>query len=63
MKTYYESKAAYIEDHVKKPLVEPKIRLNALKAIEKVFKEKFSDALLDEQLFDNISKNYFLKLY
>jgi hypothetical protein len=63
MKTYYESKAAYIADHIAKPLVESKTRLNALKAIEKVFKEKFPEALLDEYLFDNISKKYFSKLY
>lgn len=63
MRTFYESKAAYIADHITKPLVEPKIRLNAFKSIERVFKAKFPDALLDKELFDNINKMYFLKLY
>lgn len=63
MSTFYKAKAAYITDHKAKPLAQPERRLNALAAMENVFKEIFPEVLQDKSLFDNITKTYFSKLY
>lgn len=63
MNNWRKAKEAYIKDHLKKQLAKPEIRLNALKAVEKNFKEKFPEPLTDERLFLNISKVYLMKLY
>lgn len=63
MKTYQQTKAAYIADHIAKPLAQPERRLSALESLEKKFKAKYPEALQDKMLFANISKPYFTKLY
>lgn len=63
MNNYFQAKAAYIADHKAKPLAQPERRLNALAAMENIFKQKFPEALQDNNLFTNISKVYFSKLY
>ncbi len=63
MNNWRKAKEAYIKDHLTKQLASPKIRLNALTAIEKNFKEKFPEPLTDENVFLNISKVYLMKLY
>lgn len=63
MSSFQQAKKAFIADHTTKLLADPLRRLNALTAIEKAFKEKFPEALKDEDLFHNISKPYFSKLY
>lgn len=63
MKDWKQAKTAYINDHLKKSLVQPGRRLSALNAIEKTFKEKFNELLNDENVFQNIGEMYLLKLY
>ncbi|MES2430947.1 MAG: hypothetical protein V4556_08420 [Bacteroidota bacterium] len=63
MKTWDKAKDAYKKDHLTKQLANHKIRLSALAAIEKVFKEKFVVVLKDENVFININKIYLMKLY
>lgn len=63
MKNWKQAKEAYIKDHLTKQLANPEIRLNALTAIEKNFKEKFPEPLTDEGVFLNIGKLYLMKLY
>lgn len=63
MKNWKQSKDAYIKDHLRKELTKPEIRLNALKAIEKIFRETYDEPLRDENVFQNISKTYLMKLY
>lgn len=63
MKNWNQAKAAYIKDHLSKTLEQPERRLNALSAIEKTFRNKFPELLVDESIFQNISKMYLLKLY
>jgi hypothetical protein len=63
MKNWEQAKEFYTKDHLVKSLEHPERRLNALKAIEKTFKEKFPELLNDDDVFMNITKMYFLKLY
>jgi hypothetical protein len=63
MKNWKQAKDAYIKDHLSKELEQPERRLNALKAIEKTFQEEFPKLLKDDEVFNNIKKNYMLKLY
>lgn len=63
MKNWKQAKGAYIKDHLAKKLAEHSIRLNALKKIEKVFAERFPLPMSDNEVFRNISKRYFFKLY
>ncbi len=63
MNNWRKAKEAYIKYHLTKQLARPEIRLNALTAIEKNFKEKFPEPLTDERVFLNISKVYLMKLY
>lgn len=63
MKNWKQTKQMYIKDHLTKTIKQPGRRLNALKAIEKVFKEKFHEMLKDENVFQHISKMYLIKLY
>jgi hypothetical protein len=63
MKNWKQAKEAYIKDHLSRALAVPKIRLNALTAIERVFKEKFPVILEDKYVFINIKKEYLVKLY
>jgi hypothetical protein len=63
MENWKQAEDAYIKDHLTKPLASPEIRLNALTAIEKNFRQKFTEPLTDERVFLNISKVYLLKLY
>jgi hypothetical protein len=63
MKNWPQAKEAYIKDHLSKALEYPERRLDALKAIEKTFQEKFPELINDRNLFENIKKVYFLKLY
>lgn len=63
MKNWMQATNGYIKDHLSKKLEQPERRLNALIAIEKIFREKFPELLKDEDVFINISKMYFLKLY
>lgn len=63
MANWKEAKKKYIAAHLAKKLADHSVRLNALKKIEQVFAEQFSQPLLDENLFTNISKPYLTKLY
>ena len=63
MKNWKQAKDSYVKDHIARHLAKPEIRLYALKAIEKTFKEKFPEPLKDENVFMNISKVYLMKLY
>ena len=63
MKNWQQAKETYIKDHLSKSLEQPERRLNALKAIEKTFQENFPELLNDKNVFQNIKKMYFLKLY
>jgi hypothetical protein len=63
MKTFYEAKKIYIAYHKSQDYKDQERRLNALNALEKEFKYKFPEALQDEDLFANIKKPYFSKLY
>ena len=63
MNNWENTKRAFLRDHLTKPLAESERRLNALAAIEKVFKDEFPDLLKDEDVFMNIKMMYFLKLY
>jgi hypothetical protein len=63
MKNWQQAKEAFIKDHLSKSLEQPERRLNALKAIEKIFQGKFPELLNDKNVFDNFKKMYFLKLY
>lgn len=63
MKNWKQTKHLYIQDHLSQSFKQPERRPNALKAIEKVFKEKFPELLKDENIFQNISKMYLIKLY
>ena len=63
MKNWENTRNSFVNDHLAKELVDHNIRLNALKKIEKVFSEKFPELLGDENVFQNISKIYIMKLY
>lgn len=63
MKNWKQAKELYLKDHLSKSLEQPERRVNALAAIEKVFKEKFPELLADDNVFVNINKEYLMKLY
>lgn len=63
MKNWNQAKKDYIKDHLSKNLSDHNIRLNALRKIETVFSDNFSEPLYDEKVFQNISKIYLMKLY
>jgi hypothetical protein len=63
MKTWTQAKNEYLKDHLSKPLAQPNLRLDALTAIERVFREKFPELLKGENVFMNIGKKYMMKLY
>lgn len=63
MKNWKQSKYAYTKNHMSKQLAKPELRLNALKAIEKIFRETYAEPLRDQNVFQNISKTYLMKLY
>ena len=63
MKNWKQTKEEYIKDHLSKKMAQPERRINALNAIERTFQEKFPELLDDKNVFENISKMYFIKLY
>lgn len=63
MKSWKQAREIYIKDHMAKTLTDHSIRLNALKRIEGIFSEKFSEPLYDKEVFQNVSKTYLMKLY
>lgn len=63
MKSWKQAREIYIKDHMAKNLADHSIRLNALKRIEEIFSEKFSEPLYDKEVFQNVSKTYLMKLY
>lgn len=63
MRTFKEASQLYVSEHNSKKLEQPERRLNALIAIESKLKDNFPMALEDNNLFSNISRPYFEKLY
>ncbi len=63
MRNWKQSRELYVNNHLSQQLANPERRLNALKVIERIFKVKYPQPLLDENIFSNISKVYLLKLY
>ena len=60
MKTFKEAKASYINDHLSKELTtQPKRRLNALAAIEKIMMENEPSLLAAGNLFEKYDKHSF----
>lgn len=63
MNTYNISKQLYIADHLSKDMVQPKRRLNALEAIEKIIHSNSPELLQSDNLFRSFSKNKFFTQY
>lgn len=63
MKNWKQAKEKYIEDHLSKTLAQTKRRLDALKAIELLIETNKPEFLRDENLFENMDKSSFLKMY
>lgn len=63
MKNWKQAKQKYIEDHLSKTLAQTKRRLDALQAIELLIETARPELLKDENLFGNIDKPSFLKMY
>lgn len=63
MKNWKQAKQKYIEDHLSKTLAQTKRRLDALKAIELLIETTRPELLKDENLFENMDKSTFLKMY
>ena len=63
MKTWQETKKAYIKDHLSKPLKAHNIRLSALSKIENAIKNKNAEYLKDDEIFMKFNKEAFLDFY
>lgn len=63
MNSFYKSKQLYIADHLSKDLAQPKRRLNALKAIEQVMKDKDPKLMDGGGLFEKFDKSGFNSQY
>ena len=63
MKTWDEAKLAYLNDHLKKSLKYPDIRLRSLNYIEAALKEQHPHLLDGNKLFTTFNKVEFGALY
>jgi hypothetical protein len=63
MKSYTETKEAYLKDHLSKKLKQPQRRIYALKAIESKIKQYQPDFLKDDNLFNRMNRDTFSKRY
>jgi hypothetical protein len=63
MKNWKQAKKEYIKDHLSQNMAQPERRINALAAIENILNEQFPALLKDDEVFTNIKRMYFIKLY
>lgn len=63
MKTWQEAKAAYLKDHLSKPLKAPNIRIGALGNIENATTNKNPEYLKGDEIFTKFDRNAFLDFY
>lgn len=63
MKTWQETKTAFLNDHLKRPMQFPDQRLRAFEYLERALKEKYPELLKGDTLFTEFTKEQFEELY